>query len=251
MNRKLLLLLIFMCLLVFLPSAFAVKDGLVLYLPFNGDINDASGNDFTGEIKGKDAWTEGKFGKAMEFDGATCVEIPDKDKGTLDGVPGLTIGIWVKQNTHHDNGIVVKLATAGVNWPCSYNLETWSDQLAYFDIGPDAGKYATAKYPLKEWFYLVGVFDGSKGEDRIYINGKQENSNPRSEKVVPDGDQPVYVGCVSQGNYYFNGALDELVIYNRVLTEAEINEDMKGINLTVDGLGKLSTTWANIKSRNR
>jgi hypothetical protein len=250
MNRKLIFIsLIYLCLFIILPSAFAVKDGLVLYLPLNGDIKDASESNFVGEVKGKDVWVDGKFGKAMEFDGATCIAIPDEKDGTLDGVPGLTIGVWVKQDTHHDNGIVVKLSTAGTNWPCSYNLETWSDQLAYFDVGPDAGKYATASYPLKEWYYLVGVFDGDKGEDRIYINGKFEKANPRAEKVVPDGKEPVYVGCVTPGNYFFKGALDELVIYNRVLTDVEINEDMKGINMAVDKSSKLSTTWSAIKNQ--
>jgi len=237
-----------LALLIVSPCVFAAENGLVLYLPFNGDIKDASGNNVVGTIKGNDSWVDGKFGKAMEFDGTTYVEIPDENKGTLDGVPGLTIGIWVKQDTDHNNGIVVKLSTAGTNWPCSYNLETWSDQLAYFDVGPDAGKYATTKYPLKEWYYLVGVFDGDKGEDRIYVNGKLGSSNPRTEKVVPDGDPPVCIGCVSPGNYFFKGALDELVIYNRVLTDAEINEDMNGVIMAVDGSGKLSTTWAEIKN---
>jgi hypothetical protein len=53
---------------------------------------------------------------------------------------------------------------------------------------------------------------------------------------------------VSPGNYFFRGALDELVIYNRVLTEDEINENMKGIIMAVDRSNKLSTTWALIKS---
>ncbi|MEK7397035.1 MAG: LamG domain-containing protein [Candidatus Poribacteria bacterium] len=248
MNHKLLLcLFVILGLLVIMPLAFAAQVGLVLYMPFNGDIKDASGNKVQTEVKGKAAWVDGKFGKAMEFDGTTHIEIPDTTKGIFDGTPGLTIGIWVKQDTHHDNGIVVKLIT-GAAWPCSYNLETWSDQLAYFDVGPDAGKYATAKYPLKEWYYLVGMFDGSKGEDRIYVNGVLGSANPRVEKVVPEGDQPVLVGRVTPGSYPFKGDLDELVIYNRVLTDAEIKENMNGINMAVDKAGKLATTWSAIKS---
>ena len=94
MKRKLILALFtFLYLLVALPSAFAVKDGLVLYLPLNGGIKDASESNFVGEVKGKDVWVDGKFGKAMEFDGATYIAIPDEKDGTLDGVSGLTIGI--------------------------------------------------------------------------------------------------------------------------------------------------------------
>jgi hypothetical protein len=249
MDRELLLYpLVILGLLIIMPLVFAAQNGLVLYMPFNGDIKDVSENRFQGEIKGKGSWVDGKFGKALEFDGITHIEIPDTQNGTFDNCPGITIGVWVKQDTHHNNGIVVKLTTPGAAWPCSYNLETWSDQLAYFDVGPDAGKYATSKYPLKEWYYLVGVFDGSKGEDRIYVNGVLGSANPRSEKVVPDGNQPVYVGCVTPGSYPFMGFLDELVIYNRVLTEAEIKGNMNGINMAVDKAGKLATRWSAIKS---
>ncbi|MGB9595363.1 MAG: LamG domain-containing protein [Candidatus Poribacteria bacterium] len=238
-----------LCSLIITQAVFSAQEELVLYLPFNSDIKDMSGNNFKVELKGKENWVAGKFGKAMEFDGMTHLEIPDTQPETFDGIPFLTIGIWVKQDNHHDNGIVVKLLS-GAAWPCSYNLETWSDQLAYFDVGSDAGKYATSKYPLKEWFYLVGVFDSNKGEDRIYVNGTLGSTNPRSEKVVPDGNYPIYIGCVTQGSYFFRGALDELVIYKRALTEDEIKQNMnEGINFAVNKTGKLSTTWATIKSQ--
>jgi hypothetical protein len=100
--------------------ALAAKEGLVLYLPFDGNLEDASGNGNDGSVHGNAKWVDGKSGKAMEFDGATYVEIPDKANSGFDGVPGLTIEVWVKQSTHHDNGIVVKLTTAGQFWPCSY-----------------------------------------------------------------------------------------------------------------------------------
>jgi len=247
--KLLLYLLIALCSLMIIQLAFSSQEGLVLYLPFNNDIKDASGNNFQVELKGRENWVTGKFGKAMDFDGTTHLEVPDTKKETFDGIPYITIGVWVKQDTHHDNGIVVKLLS-GAAWPCSYNLETWSDQLAYFDVGADAGKYATAKYPLKEWFYFVGVFDSDKGEDRIYINGVLGNTNPRSEKVVPDGDYPIYIGCVTQGSYFFRGALDDLVIYKRVLTEDEIKENMNGITFAVNKAEKLPTTWAKIKNLN-
>jgi len=242
----LMILLSLFCWIIILNHAFAVKDGLVLYLPFDGDIKDASGNKNTIELKGKDRWSNGKYGKAFEFGGDTHIQVLDEKKGTFDGTPGLTIAVWVKQDTHHDNGIVVKL-TSDAFWPCSYNLETWSDQLAYFDVGPDAGQYATASYPLKEWYHLAGVFDGAKGEDRIYINGKLGKANPRDEKVVPDGDRPVCIGSVSPSQYFFVGALDDLVIYNRALSEAEIRKDMEGINMSVDRQNKLSTFWGSVK----
>ena len=248
MNHKgrIIFLLLASSLLIALPSVFAAKEGLVLYLPFDGDIEDASGNENHGEVKkGKAKWTDGKFGKAMEFDGATHIEIPDKPDSGFDNVSGFTVEVWVKQSTHHDNGIVVKLTTAGQFWPCSYNLETWSDQLAYFGVGADTGQWATSKYPLNEWFHFAGVFDA--GKEHVYVNGELGGTVSDPDKTVPDGDLPVYVGCVDPNSYPFEGALDELAIYNRALSEAEIKEDMNGIIMPVGSRGKLADTWAAIK----
>jgi len=227
----------------------AAKEGLVLYLPFDRSLMDASGNGNDGIVQGNEKWVDGKFAEAMEFDGATYVEVADKPDSGLDGTQGLTIELWVKMSEHHDNGIVVKLTTAGQPWPCSYNLETWSDQLAYFDINADIGKYTTADYPLGEWFHIAGVFDGNTGEDRIYINGELKNSNPRPEQIVPDGDLPVYIGCVAPGLYFFKGSLDDLAIYSKALTNEEIIQDMNSIAAPVNGKSKSSILWGLIKTQ--
>ncbi|HGJ66167.1 TPA: LamG domain-containing protein [bacterium] len=224
-------------------------NGLVLYLPFNGDAMDASGNGNNGVIVGNANWVAGKFDKAMLFDGATYIEVADKPNSGFDNVPGLTIELWIKIDEHHDNGIVVKLSNAGQYWPCSYNLETWSDQLIYFDIGADIGKYTTSNYPLGEWFHMAGVFDGKAKEDRLYVNGELKSTTARPETVVPDGDLPVYIGCVAPGQLFFKGTMDDLAIYSRALTQAEIMSDMNSLVTAVNNTGKISTTWADIKAQ--
>jgi hypothetical protein len=246
--RRSIAVLLFIGLVAVSPYTFAAGSGLVLYIPFDGNVKDSSGNGNDGVIKGNEKWVDGQFVRAMEFDGATYVEVADKPNSGFDGVPGLTIELWVKMSEHQDNGIVVKLTTAGQPWPCSYNLETWSDQLAYFDISADVGSYATANYPLDKWFHLAGVFDANAGEDRIYVNGELKNSNPRPEKIVPDGDLPVYIGCVTPDQYFFKGALDDLAIYNRALTQEEIFQDMNTLVMPVESQGKTTITWAKIKS---
>ena len=247
MFNKAIMILLLPLLLISLSAFASPPKGLVLYLPFDGNVDDASGNGNQTTIIGDPKWVDGKFGKAMEFNGATYIEVPDEVDGTFDGVSGLTLEVWVRQYTHHNNGIVVKLITPGQHWPCSYNLETWEDQLAYFAANTDTGEWATGAYPLDKWFHFAGVFDN--GEERIYINGELIASVSDPSKTITDGDMPVYIGCVEPGAYPFTGELDELAIYNRALTTAEIQADMNsGIYMTVESLGKLATTWAMIKT---
>jgi len=247
--RFLLILSIVSLLFAFSSFVFAGGDGLALYLPFDGNANDASGNGNDGVVKGTAKWVDGKFKNAMEFDGATYIEVADKPNSGFDGVSGLTIEVWVKMSAHHDNGIVVKLTVAGQSWPCCYNLETWSDKLAYFDINSDIGKYATSDYPLDKWFHLVGVFDGKAGADMIYIDGVLKSTNPRSEKTVPDSNLPVYIGCVAPGQYFFKGMLDDLAIYGRALSQQEIIQDMNAFVTPVESIGKATIKWGEIKSQ--
>ena len=84
----------------------------------------------------------------------------------------------------------------------------------------------------------------------LYFNGA-----PDIEKVIagddlkPD-DNPLYVGRGHNGAIeIFNGSIDEVIIYNKALTENEIKEDMAGINLAVLSEGKLAIAWGSIKNQ--
>jgi hypothetical protein len=228
----------------------AEKPGLVLYLPFEegkGDVaGDASGNGNDGKLINKPKWVTGQIGMALEFDGSNYVEAADQPNSGFDGVDGLTIEAWVKQGAHHDNGIVVKLTGAGF-WPNSYNLETWSDANMWFGVFQDALAISAPNYPLNEWFHFTGVFDGKAKKQYIYLNGNEVAQGPAPTDTVPDGDQPVWIGIVDPNNFFFRGMLDEIAIYSRALTPAEIQQDMNGVILAVQSKDKLATTWGKVK----
>ena len=48
----------------------------------------------------------------------------------------------------------------------------------------------------------------------------------------------------------FNGAIDEVAVWNRALTEDEIEQSMGDLAAAVDPSGKLATTWARVKKSN-
>ncbi len=66
--------------------------------------------------------------------------------------------------------------------------------------------------------------------------------------VLPDSDLPVYIGCVDPVSYFFLGELDDIAIYDRALTQAEIQQDMGSISpAAVRSTDKLANTWGAIK----
>ena len=103
--------------------------------------------------------------------------------------------------------------------------------------------------PAKEWVHLVGTWDGS--QLHIYVNGKLQNSEDAKGPLWASPEE-VYIGadpgCGQRCQW--NGIIDEVVVFNVTLTDDEVSKLGGGIEgaLAVDAAGKVSTTWAKLKS---
>jgi len=222
-------------------EAHAADKNLVVYLSLNegkGDkVTDASDNGHDGTIEGSVKWIDGKFGGALEFTAAAEIKIPDSKM--LDGMGALTFEMWVKQDSHQATGIIQK----GAGWPnMSYLLQPWSDQKIYFGVKDTSSRAITTPgdYPLNKWYHLAGTYDGSTL--KIYINGEEKASAAAPVKAVPDTAEPLQVGN------RLLGGIDDFVMYSQALTASEIQKDMDGVKLPVEKNGRLTTTWASVKS---
>ena len=73
---------------------------LVAYYPFEGNPEDATGNDNHGKITGGFKWVAGKFGDAIELDPAAFVEMQVSDSlhGDFFKVDPFTISAWINPN---------------------------------------------------------------------------------------------------------------------------------------------------------
>ena len=66
---------------------------------------------------------------------------------------------------------------------------------------------------------------------------------PENTASVTIGKRSKSAGC------FFNGMIDEVVIFNRALSEEEVQEAIEGVKLAVESMGKLITRWASIKKQ--
>ena len=243
-------------LLVLTPFAMSEEflDGLVLYHAYDegkgAKAEDLSGNGHNGEID-KPLWVDGKFEKALKFDGdgsGTFVTVESTEALNVDE---MTFMAWI--NTEHWNGtrqIVGKSVHGGCGGRVQYGLfghggalvlrfETESGRV---DIGadlPDTGKFV----------HITFTNDGKKG--KIYTDGKEsaEGDVPGKLKV---NDDPWRIGQDCERlQYIFAGIIDEARLWNRALSEDEINTYMdQGAKeaLAIAPSGKLSTTWGRLKT---
>lgn len=237
------------------------KTGLVLYLPFDegsGKVaKDASGNGNDGELRGGAEWVkEGKFGTAVHLQAAAdLVEVPHSD--SLDVRKEITLEIWAK----------VDAFTADVH--CAFISKATADQTGAYilHISNDSGFYvaliifigvqgpwpppATGTTTMGEWHHFAGSYDGA--ELRIYIDGELiSNANRATGGDIDHSDAPVVIGRDNRADWTSRAMdciLDEARIWNRVLSEDEIEEAMSGVLLPVKKEGLLTTTWGDIKER--
>lgn len=219
------------------------EEGLVAYWRFDqevGDVvRDVSGNGHDGKIKGDVGRVEGRVGKAVCFNGdkGCGVVVPDADD--LNCTTAITIEAWVKPDKLKREAQYEILNKAGDRGP-GYRLRVSWGSLALVSgegYGKDHWNVSAnlALTPLTEglWHHIAATYDGQVY--RIYLDGVEVASggtlHHEKENVPLDGathpitvnDKPLTIGSFSAGYaYVFKGAIDEVKVYSRAKSAAEV-----------------------------
>ncbi len=231
------------------------EDSLILYTSFDTidgkNTIDHSKYENHGEMKGDPKHVDGKFGKALEFNGTTdWIEIPHDDILTVS--KDVTVMAWIHTERHTGpggerwQGIVAK-----GNNPRSYSFYTESpSECLHFSVG-GSGSVCNGKVALNEWQHVTAQVDGNT--HRYWING--EMAGEFGGKNAPPGKADtsvVFIGTTGEGaGRRFIGLIDEVRVWNRALTEDEVNEQMEKGHFElfpVDPRQKVTTTWGSIKT---
>ncbi len=228
----------------------AIKDNaMVLYLSFDEgkgkDVEDLSGKGNDGTLEGDVKWMQnGKIESAVFFNeqvqqGVVAV----KASNSLAITKSLTMEVWVYPQSIGDYRNV-----RGQKDPHTYYLSIHQGKPSVWIGSGGAGgrtwNSAKSSIPLNKWSHVAAVYEFNK-ELRFYINGKLDQTH-KLEGEIPTSQSDHWFGNRLDGPWPYKGMLDEFVIYNRVLTEAEIQQDMHQV-LSVSPLDKAATTWGLIK----
>ena len=226
----------------------AADKSLVLHLSFDegsGDtVKDHSSYGNNAKVKGA-KWGEGKFGGGMKFGAKAYCEIADSD--SLDLTTALTISMWAKVSKAGDTQSGIEKQPA---WQAGeYNLcpEYGGGVLLQANDLPDGcdDEASTAANILdNKWHSIAGTWDGKV--IKVYIDGEVKKELPCVGKLKV-GNGAAYVGSRGGTARWVLGSLDEIKIYNRALSSAEIKKDMENPT-AVSPIGKVTTSWANIRS---
>jgi hypothetical protein len=198
--------------------------GLVLYLTFDegsGNIAyDYSGNGNNGILYNGPVWVDGKFGKALSFDGVDdYVEIPDAP--SLQITSAITMSAWLKfpVGVASDNGVVQKYPGSDYDYMLYLSVAGYP---SIYIKNPAGTTFSTGYYVNhrdNNWHHWVGTFDGRYL--KIYVDGILRNTTDTGGTTIRvTSGQPLHIMHGWGG--YLNGTIDEVLIYNRALSDDEI-----------------------------
>jgi len=180
----------------------------------------------------------GKFRQGCEFDGSDDY-INVSDSASLNITGNFAIGAWVKipTNVGFDKAIIGKGAGGGGE---SFAIDIDSSYKYRFFVRNETGGafivYTTFNYTTyTDWVHLTSVFNGTNL--LMYANGALDNTASFTGTSIQVSTTWVGIGARPNSDltpfYYFNGTIDEVAIYNRSLTAAEILAHYKAGNATI------------------
>jgi len=212
-----------------IPS-YLPNNGLVAWWPFNGNANDESGNGNHGTVNGATLTTDknGYQNSAFQFDGNDCINIPNVVSSN-----SFSISIWLNSNDL-STGQQLIYYQGSREWELSnFNLNNGlkylsggvklSDGLHYVNPG--------AYINNNSWYHCVLTY--SQGNKvKIYINSQLVDSSSLTPNLSFFTGSATFssIGAYNRDSRYFKGILDDIAIYNRVITSSEIIAMYTGVN---------------------
>jgi len=198
--------------------------GLVAYYPFNGTARDASKNSNDGLVVGNASFADGVKEEAINFDGRDdYVEVPDDN--SLDITPSITLSAWIKPIETSRRYVVYK-ANSAEGGGSSYSLDIFprpgrARGLVVNSIDPKCHSCsATGKTEIKRSSWQHIATTASRNEVKVYFNGELEDTAPLDGNGIDTTSGPLRIGQYQ--DMFFRGSVDEVRIYNRALSEKEV-----------------------------
>ncbi len=187
----------------------------------------------------------GKYGQALEFSGTGEVKapyIPLNDKS-------FTITMWVSPKLvgADQQCVLSQKHNNATNTSLHYRIyNNGTVRMGFYANDLDA----PAAVQAEEWTHITFWLDVEGKERKIYINGVENVKDAGKAGIAHLGTAgDTMIGSWGTSGQKFNGIIDEVQIWDRVLTEDEIQASMADLisSVAVDAAGKLTSTWGEIK----
>jgi hypothetical protein len=235
MATKSVLVLFLICLVFNSLAQVNLKNGVIACYQFSGNADDGSGNENHGVVSGPTLTTD-RFGapaSAYLFDGGDRIEIPS---APIVNHREISISTWARVSSNPDYGEAQMVVSIGDSDSPYFYGQTLTHHYSSADFtgwgigGANKNLISTAAFtnvlPAEQtWYHLVLTIE----EDYVtmYINGVKTGQTSTGGLPVYFYQRPqsvAYIGMRSMGIQGFQGAIDDIIIYDRAITQDEITE---------------------------
>ncbi len=162
--------------------------------------------------------------EGLLFDGAST--FASFDNPALFEIDFITLEAWVYLDPiFHDRTLSARgiVGRGGTDEYFGLDGDSHFGNRIHMRIG-EFGDAAAPMPPAEQWVHVCGTFDFDKGIINLYYNGVLVDSDQDALGVIPWGDAPLHVGSLSPEGGFFQGAMENVRIWNRALEEQEIRE---------------------------
>ncbi|MDT8318700.1 MAG: LamG-like jellyroll fold domain-containing protein, partial [bacterium] len=198
-----------------------MPDNLVAYWKMDESsgttADDSSFYNNSGITYNSPTWVQGRFGNALHFTGASAQYVSVADDNALDFTKEMTIELWAKKDSQRSNQPYINKG------PLTIMDDGATGKIKF--VWGNMSVTSASVADMDTWNYIVATYDGLTM--KLYLNGSFEGSLIVPFIQSPD-TSPLLIGAGSGA--YFDGAIDDLAVYNRALDPSEIT-NRYGANL--------------------
>jgi uncharacterized protein (DUF1330 family) len=204
-------------------------------------LNETSGNSYEDIYDGHHASapvsvptpaTDGVVEGCQDFNGTSdYIEVPDHADFDWPADASFSIEVWAKfTNVANRNKVMIGRDQDGgsPHWWLGAQQNTGQVVFNLLDSGNNGvACFGTTAINDDEWHHIVAVRDESSNQNRIYVDGDLEDTSNHDYTSSFAASTPLGIGFMAYNynpDYYYDGKLDEVALYDRVLSEVEIDE---------------------------
>ncbi len=239
-------------------------NGLVAYYPFDGNAHDASLYQNHARERGTLSYAAGLAGQAASFNG-TDAYVEAHDASWLHfGSGSFTVAAWVKTNGVSTAPLVDKGAPTLTAEGAFHTLVSTGAARLSIQSAASSGDYkdvrSTGSINDAAWHHVVATRDADNHLLKIYVDGAQA-ATPTSDSGIGsiDSTRSLLIGT-DQSNTRFKGLIDEVYLYNRAISDAEVTALFGSCGtpptppcsnlVSYDANADFDTGWQNVQNPN-
>jgi len=166
-----------------------------------------------GTLSNQSMWTTyGRVGSALSFDGANYVDCGNDTSLNITG--NISFGGWVYYTELVNFAGIIRMGGTYVR-----REDTGKFKFVFSGLSDDAVQ-STTQPVIGKWYHIMGTYDGAN--IRVYVNGEEEACEASSGTLTGLGTSSVQIG--KWNSIYHKGKIDEVKIYNELLSAEEVRE---------------------------